>query len=542
MSDQLSLLEQDHAAAVQILEQHPSLFAKLRDYQKQCLEEVKRRITEVRRVKGTVGANIMICAPTGAGKTLIASYIIWETARHLKHAGFVVDRVNLIDQTSEVFDAIGIPHGVHQADHWRKRPYERVQLCSAQTLSRRPWPETDVLVIDEAHTLYDVVKKRIAKRDCLVLGLSATPFTKGLGKHFDALVNVTTTNRLIQEGFLAPYRIFAASQPDMTGVAVTSLGEWEDAETSKRAMTIVGDCVAEYQKHGVTPERQKKFICRGVDVDHVQELHRQFMAAGILCATYTYRDSDDLRKEIVKEFRKPDSFYRGLITVSAATKGFDVPDIECVIDARPLRKSLAEVIQFFGRGLRIADGKSQCLILDHSGNTERFWNEIQTFYEQGCLHLDDGKKREAKGKKDLDAKPPMNCPVCHHIHDPMPFCPACGHEYPRRNRAVQHAPGSLQEILATGNSRQIAAQLWPQVCHYARRVTKNLHLPEQAKKAEKLALATYRNLTNEWPKDQYFSSTIPVEPSKEILGQIKRHHYAYAKKTGKRYQSLEPVP
>jgi hypothetical protein len=235
-----------------------------------------------------------------------------------------------------------------------KRVTERIQVCSQQTLARRDWPEADLIIVDECHTVTETTKRRLGKRDTITIGLTATPFTKGLGLLYDAMVNVTTTDELIARGYLSPYRIFAASEPNMEGVKVVA-GEWEEGETSKRAMEVVGDCVAEYIKHG----DGRKFICSAVDTAHVDEIQRQFMAAGIQCAAYTYKVDDTEREQIVAEFRKPDSFIRGLITVTAASKGFDVPDIGVVIMARPLRKSLAEHIQFFGRGLRAHPGQDR---------------------------------------------------------------------------------------------------------------------------------------------------------------------------------------
>lgn len=522
MSEQLALIQQEHAEVQRAMVSSPSpFFDKLRDYQKECLSEVRRHIREA-KARGEKGVNILLCAPTGSGKTLIASYIIYETAKNLRRACFVVDRINLVDQTAEAFDAAGIEYGVHQAMHWKYRPYERVQLCSAQTLARREWPAADVIVVDEAHTVNEVTKKRIMKRDCITLGLSATPFTKELGLIYDHLVNVTTTNKLIDAGFLAPFRIFAASEPNMDGVKVKA-GEWDEKEASKRALAVVGDCVSEYQKHC----SGMKFICSAVDVDHVMELHKQFMDAGIMCATYTYRDKDEDRKEIVKEFKKPDSFYRGLITVTAATKGFDVPDIECVIMARPLRKSLAEVIQFFGRGLRISKetGKEECIVLDHSGNLTRFYEDWTEFFETGALELDDGKKRpKEKAKKKEGEESFRKCPKCHHVHAPMPFCPACGHEYPKKLNAVQHEPGTLSELLRVGTRKQLDDTLWPQICAFAH--TSKLGDP---KGAEKLALATYHDLTGDFPKGKSYGTTVRVAPTSQVLNKIQSKRIAWMK-------------
>ena len=83
-----------------------------------------------------------------------------------------------------------------------------------------------------------------------------------------------------------------------------------------------------------------KFICSGVDTAHVEERKRQFLAAGINAATYTYKDLEEDRAETTNEFRGADSSIRGLITVTAASRGFDVPDVSCVIMARPAAQEL----------------------------------------------------------------------------------------------------------------------------------------------------------------------------------------------------------
>lgn len=515
MTTQLALIEEEHKQVASVAAGNPAFAKVLRKYQELCLSEVRRHIREGRK-------NVMLCAPTGSGKTLIASYIIFETVRNLKRANFVVDRINLVDQTGSAFYEMGIHFGVQQANHPNFKPWERAQIVSAQTMARRvdKWPESSVDVIDEAHTLSEVVKKRIKGRERITLGLSATPFTKGLGLYFDALVNVTTTNQLIDDGYLSRYRIFAASEPNMEGVKVVA-GEWEEKESSKRALVIVGDCVAEYLKHG----NGEKFICSAVDVDHVMELHKQFMAAGVMCATYTYKDTDTDRAEVVKEFRKPDSFYRGLITVTAATKGFDVPDIGVVIMARPLRKSLAEVIQFLGRGLRISPetGKTECIVLDHSGNLRRFWNEWTEFFQTGATELDDGTKKPKEKKKEPTEEKFRKCPKCHHLHAMMPFCPQCGYEYPKQASTIQHKQGTLSELIASGDKKRMNESLWPQVVAYAheKRGTDKI--------AESYALGIYKGLTGDFPKNTFGATKPAAFVTDEVRGKIKSRMIAFAK-------------
>lgn len=488
----------------------------LRPYQVEAVERAREAIRGGAR-------NVLICAPTGAGKTVIASHLIDESQSKGRRSNFVVDRKSLINQTSETFDRYGIDHGIVQADHWRFKPSKSVQICSVQTIARRRWPDAQLIVVDEAHTVTETVKKRIEPRDTVAIGLTATPFTKGLGKLYDAVVNVTTTNKLIADGFLSPYRIFACAEPDMEGVKVVA-GEWERAETQTRALQVVGDVVAEYMKHG----QDRKFICSAVDTAHVEELQRQFQAAGINAATYTYKDLDEDRADTVNEFRKADSTIRGLITVTAASKGFDIPDIGCVIMARPLRKSLAEHIQFFGRGLRIADGKTDCIVLDHSGNCARFWEDMNEFFECGVAELDDGKKKEKPKPKEKAEAEPVKCPGCGHMHKPMPFCPNCGHEYPKR-AAVEHVPGTLKELIAGGYTKELTKTLWPQVCGYVLE-------RREGDAAKRQALAIYRGMTGEFPRGAWFESTTPVAPSFEVRNRIRAEQIRFAKERQKAEQ------
>jgi DNA repair protein RadD len=491
----------------------------LRQYQIDAIMKVRALVREGKK-------NILVCAPTGSGKTRIAACIIYMSRNKGSRSAFLVDRVNLVDQTSATFDDYKIAHGVMQASHWRFRPYERAQICSIQTIARRQWPDADMLVVDECHVVHKVTKDRIEKRDTTALGLTATPFTKGLGKIYDALVNVATTNELISSGALAGYRIFAASQPNMEGVRIVA-GEWEEKETSKRAMEVVGDCVVEYLKYG----EGKKFICSAVDIAHANELQRQFMGAGVMCVSYTSDTPDEECADIVKEFRKPDSYIRGLVTVTKATKGFDVPDIGVVIMARPLRKSLAEHIQLFGRGLRSHPGKTECLVLDHSGNSERFWKEWNEFFETGALELDDGRKKPKPKKTAESSEDAMvKCSNCKHLHKPMPFCPVCGHEYPKRE-SVKHVAGSLSELVASGDRKAMTASLWPQLVGYARKY-------RQGDSARKYALALYKKMTGVWPGAE-FEHTQDAPLSREVANKIRSLNIAYAK--GNRTNATEQL-
>lgn len=478
----------------------------LRDYQAESVEALRANIREGVR-------NQVLCAPTGAGKTVIAAYLLDECMNKRKRAVFVADRIALIDQTSATLDKYGIAHGVIQGQHWRYRPYEHIQVASAQTLAKRGWPDADLIIVDEAHALQKTVTDRIARRDVVTIGLTATPFTKGLGRHYDSVVSVTTTNKLTDAGHLVPFRVFAASEPDMTGAKVVA-GEWTEDEAAKRAMPIVGDCVSEYLKHG----EGKKFIAFGCNVAHCEELQRQFMSAGIQAELYTYQTGDEVRTQLVEEFRKPDSYVRGLVSISALSKGFDVSDVEIIIMARPLRSSLAEHIQILGRGLRPHDGKGFCTVLDHAGNMARFWTAMEDFFEVSVHELDDGKPKPEKKKKEKPEKEPVKCPQCKCMHNPMPVCPQCGHTYPRRKSEVEHQPGELTEVGAK------------------KKVTMDEKL---AWYAQLRGIAQERNYKPGWAFHKYKTKfgkeppsgmePAPLMPSPEVMRWVRSQQIAYAK-------------
>nr|DAH26294.1 MAG TPA: Chromatin remodeling complex ATPase [Caudoviricetes sp.] len=491
----------------------------LRPYQLDAIERLRDGIRAGHK-------NQLLCSATGSGKSVIAASLLDECAKKGNRAVFVCDRLSLINQTSALLDSYGIAHGVIQAQHPRWRPYERIQVCSAQTLARRQWPDADLIVIDECHTITETVKNRISARNTIAIGLTATPFTKGLGKLYDNLVNVTSTQALIDEGFLSGYRIFACKEPDMEGVRVVA-GEWEEKETSRRALEVVGDCVKEYVEHC----NGKKFICSAVNTAHVEELQRQFMAAGILCANYTYKTSEEEREAIVNEFKKPDSVYRGLITVTAASKGFDQPDVECIIMARPLRNSLAEHIQLFGRGLRIHPDKKECIVLDHSGNCLRFMDEMQDFFQNGATELDDGKQKNRKKKKTEDIEDKYTkCPVCKALHASALFCPNCGHEYPPKKSEIIHKAGTLKELIASGTRQELTVELWPQIVRYSL----EHKTPE---KAEKFALAMFRNITGTWPLKKFYDTAPSEIITDYVRRKIKSLNIRYAKATQARERS-----
>src|SRR5690349_115358 len=112
----------------------------LRDYQVGAVETLRQKIRADQK-------RLILCAGTGAGKTVIASHLLRQADRKGSYALFLVDRVTLVNQTSATLDSYGIRHGVLQGHHERFAPHENVQVCSIQTLARRRLPRAPDLIV-----------------------------------------------------------------------------------------------------------------------------------------------------------------------------------------------------------------------------------------------------------------------------------------------------------------------------------------------------------------------------------------------------------
>lgn len=508
----------------------------MRPYQARSIEALREGARAGNRAQ-------VLMAPTGAGKTVIACALMEAVAAKMTRAAFVVDRVSLVDQTSRQFDRYGIAHGVIQGSHPRTRPWERIQVCSAQTLARRGFPDgLELLIVDECHTMFKGVVDFIAANPGVrVIGLSATPFTKGLGAVYSNLVNVTTQAQLIEEGFLCPIKAYAAIAPDMEGARLKFDGEWNDEDIHDRATAIIGDIVAEWidktQLHFSGPV---KTIVFSADVAHGEDLCRQFNQAGYRFEQISYKDSnDDRRKALIDEFSKPDSDIIGLVSCEALAKGFDVPDIRCGIGARPYRKSLSSHIQQIGRVMRPYPGKEFALWLDHAGNYLRFIEDTEDIASNGMSELDDSKALDAKVRKhEKEDKGDHKCGGCSYIMPKSaPTCPMCGWSRPTRQSLVETSDGVMIEVNGKTTSTKHAWQadkdaVWAQMCFYALRKYTDPAAKEQVNgsidRAERFAKANYCSMYDTWPR-LAMRNIEPQQPSPELLKWFRHKNIQYVK-------------
>lgn len=429
----------------------------LRPYQEEILVALREQFKQGKR-------SVVLYAPTGAGKTEVSIALLNAARQKNNRSAMLLDRIVLVNQTSERLDKYKIDHGILQSGHWRYRPYEYIQVCSAQTLERRGVVEgVTLLIVDECHDVrHQTVEFIKANPQIKVVGLSATPFTKGMGRVYEGIVSTITTKQLVDSGVLVPLRVYISKEIDMTGAKKVG-GEWTSAEASERGLKIVGDVVAEWiaKTHQVFGKPEKTIVF-SAGVSHGVELARKFQEQGYRFVCVSYRDDEEFKKEVIEDFKRPDSDIVGLIATDILTKGFDHPGVKIGISARPFSKSLKSHIQQLGRVMRGAPGKDFGLWLCFSGNYLRFREDWDDVYANGVHSLNDDKEKTKK-EKTPEEKEESKCPSCQALWEKgWRSCGYCG--YMRiRPSTVSSVPGELKELAPVSKADK---QKWWAMCRY----------------------------------------------------------------------------
>lgn len=261
-----------------------------------------------------------------------------------------------------------------------------------------------------------------------------------MGRWWDDLIKPVTMAELIEGGYLSKFRVFAPTHPDLTGVK-TKAGDYVESQLS--AAMNRPELTADIVTTWLARAENRPTLCFAVDRKHAAALHDRFTEAGVASA---YVDAFTPREE-------RDRIGRALATgeikiavnIGTLTTGIDW-DIRCISLCRPT-KSESLFVQIIGRGLRTADGKDHCLILDHSDTHLRLGMVTDIDHDE----LDDGrprKKSEAKERED-DLPLPKECTCCGClIPAQVKHCQNCGAEL--KLPTVQEADGELSELVPTG--------------------------------------------------------------------------------------------
>jgi len=488
---------------------HPHSGNSLRPHQSDLLTEIDRALADGSR-------HIVVQAPTGFGKTIVGATLAKRNCDDRRRTLFTVPALSLIDQTVDKFFAEGIRDvGVIQADHEMTNWSRPVQIASVQTLMRRRMPPTDMVIIDEVHRWFDAYEEWLEGpwKHLPVIALTATPWTRGLGKHFGKLIVGATAAQLIDAGYLSKFRVFAPASPDLTGVR-TIAGDFREDDLSKAMdrAPLIADVVDTW----IDRARDRPTLCFAVDRAHAKHLQQKFIDAGVASGYIDAYTKADERKEIARQFHAGE--IEVVCNVGCLTTGIDW-DVRCIILARPTRSEIL-FVQMIGRGLRTADGKDDCLILDHSDNHLRLGFVTDIHHEK----LDDGKPRQKAEPKSVEALP-KKCPKCTFLKPPkMLLCPACGFK-PEPKCKVVNEDGELVEF----SSRNAAKQTTQQeliIFHAELR-----HIADQRGYKTGWAAQQYKTRYGSfppWPWNERPTCT----PSASTLSWVRSRAIAYAKRRG----------
>ena len=372
---------------------------KLFDYQ----EDMKERIEKALRLHRSVMAQM----PTGTGKTYLLTAVIdsFVSNNPMEKVWIVAHRRELVSQIDETVRKF---HSYSASN--TSSLLSSVKAVSIQWLSKHYdeiEEEPGIIVIDEAHHALAKTYKEMWERfpKAKFLGLTATPCRlngKGFTDLFDVLVQSWDVPEFISKGRLATYDFVSIKSDGVTQRLIDSLqkrgadGDYQNKEmdmllNKKPSIERLYQSLEEFGK-------DRKGIVYAINISHAQKITKLYQEHGVKAIAIDSKTPATERQQDIEAFKKGD--IQVLVNVDIFSEGFDCPDVEFVQLARPTL-SLAKYLQMVGRGLRVAKGKKNCVIIDNVGLYRVFglpsqvWNWKATF--EGKLKY--GRKKETSQEK-----------------------------------------------------------------------------------------------------------------------------------------------
>ena len=463
---------------------------------------------------------------------------------------FLVDGIDLLDQTSERFLEAGLPHAVFGGGPARSvtldfepadRPRDNlIQLWMKQTLAKRGWPPgVDLVIDDEMHVRFQYLQHTLRALACPVVGLTATAMVRGLGNldntgvpYYESVYQPVTTNQLFAAHRLAPFVTRPCIEINTDGLPLIA-GEWGARDIQQRGRRIIGDIVSTWVEQtdrwfgGPVPT-----LAFTASIAHGEEICAAFQRNGIDARQVTAHDERSDRRDTMDAFRRGD--FPIACSVSALGKGVDLPNVMCLIMARPFNRAFAALIQMIGRLLRTEPSGRTKLLLDFSSNMEWFWHDITDFFENGVTQLDDS--RWTQVRRPARKPPDTTCRGCGYLYPPgADTCLVCGRVRKRKNE-ITTVPGTVVEIdpdagklyriepvrkgrVWIGNE----ASLWKACCAHAGRF---LDQHGDLNRAERHARAAFQDLAGERPSGhlRFIAATYVPKTIARRLAKLYREH------------------
>ena len=374
---------------------------KLFDYQ----EDMKERIEKALCLHRSVMAQM----PTGTGKTYLLTAVIdsFVSNNPMEKVWIVAHRrelVSQIDETVRKFHSYSASNTSTllssvkaMSIQWLLRHYDEIE------------EEPGMIVIDEAHHALAKTYKEMWERfpNAKFLGLTATPCRlngKGFTDLFAVLVQSWSVPEFISKGKLATYDFVSIKSDGMTQRLIDSLqkrgadGDYQNKEmdmllNKKPSIERLYQSLEEFGK-------DRKGIVYAINISHAQKITKLYQEHGVKAIAIDSKTPATERQQDIEAFKKGD--IQVLVNVDIFSEGFDCPDVEFVQLARPTL-SLAKYLQMVGRGLRVAKGKKNCVIIDNVGLYRVFglpsqvWNWNAMF--EGKLKV--GKKKETAKEREF---------------------------------------------------------------------------------------------------------------------------------------------
>lgn len=365
----------------------------LRDYQIDICSRVSEAFEHHR--------SVMVQMPTGTGKTVVLAELVKRLK--MKNEGLkiliVAHRRELVEQIKATIKRM-------------KMDSRNITVESIQTISRR----IDALdfipslvVIDEAHHALAKTYKMMwdAWPDARFLGLTATPCRlngKGFTDLFDVLVQSWDIPTFIKEKWLSTYDFVSIKSDGVTQRLIDSLqkrgadGDYQNKEMDMllNKRPSIERLYQSFEEYG----KDRKGIVYAINISHAKKIMELYQEHGIKAVAIDSKTPAAERQADIEAFKNGD--IQVLVNVDIFSEGFDCPDVEFVQFARPTL-SLAKYLQMVGRGLRVAKGKKNCVIIDNVGLYRVFglpsqvWNWNAMF--EGKLKV--GKKKETPKEREF---------------------------------------------------------------------------------------------------------------------------------------------
>ena len=506
----------------------------LRDYQQQTVQAV---LHYFRRQADPA----VVVLPTGAGKSLV----IAELARLAKGRVLVLAHVKeLVEQNHSKYQQYGLTASIFAAGLGRKETAAQVVFASIQSVARNLdafRASFSLLVIDECHRVpqdenssYRQVISHLQQQNpgIKILGLTATPFRLGMGfiyqyhtrglvrseepRFFRFCIFELPIRYLLDQGFLTPATVLDAPllSYDFSGLKPTAAGyfrEDELAEVINSAKRVTPQIIQQVQHYAKSRHGVMIFAATSGHAREVCGYLPAGEAALILAATPAAE-----RQQLLQAFKAQQIKY--LVNVAVLTTGFDAPHVDLIAILRPT-ESVSLYQQIVGRGLRLAPGKTDCLVLDYAGNMYDLYlpevgtpppssdSELVTIHCPVCQFANtfwgktdsNGLVLEHYGRRcqGFDRSHPTDIQECGYRFRAK-FCLECGAEHDIAAKFCQHC----QTVLVDPDKKlQEALKLKDALIIYPKRM--ECTLMKDAKGSQKLKIS-YHNDENQqlhefWP-------------------------------------------